>query len=170
MKNNLINKSWLILCGLLFYASILAQSSDANIYRNGIYASFFEGVTQIGINYEGFFAHKGRYFLAASAGLGSYEELSLVNFEGSSSASYLTLPHRITANWGSQNHQLEGGLGGTVAMNSNSTLYSAYFTLGYRGARRYPHRFYWRIFSNLYFVSTNQFDASPVGVTLGWRL
>lgn len=140
--------------------------------KHHVYINFLGDASLISLNYDHMWRLRNagdfKQFISTKIGIGRNREFTL-NFS-STADRYITLPHHVTYNMGTENAHFEIGLGGTRILD-DLPEYILYPTIGGRiVSKSYPHfsfrlycqvpvnRFY-DFYSNAYFI--------PIGTSLG---
>lgn len=167
-----MKRALLIICFALSACFTQAQSQgepSLNRYNNNLYLSLLGDGSLFALNYERFFEIKSNLFLAGKIGIGHNEEFRICIGPCSPSEKFLTIPHQVTANFGSRKNFFEVGLGGTVITGETKENYFLYPIISFRRESLKPKRFNLRIFASVPFTGLDTRDILfwPVGISFG---
>ncbi|MEW5845129.1 MAG: hypothetical protein AB1777_02565 [Bacteroidota bacterium] len=107
--------------------------------------------------------------MAAKLGVGYNEEFNICIYSPCpESHKYITIPHHISCNVGTNKHFFEVGLGGTVIMGKTTQPYILYPILGYR-FQSLKKKLKFRIFIQYPFSGgeTDDILFIPMGISIG---
>lgn len=157
--------------GITYSQSIIDSSLIR--HQNEVYVSFIGEASIISINYENKFINYKNAFVGAKIGIG-YNESFEICINGpcnSKHKQFVTVPHEITLNLGSQKNYFEFGLGSTLVINDSTNDYLPFFIVGYRYQPRVKNKLMFKVFANIRLTSENtneRYWVIPIGISLGY--
>ncbi len=123
----------------------------------------------ISLNYERQFVISPTFILTGKLGLGYNEEFMICIFGSCIQDTYLTIPHHITCNFGTERSFFEIGLGGTIVSGYKTQFYLLYPMIGYRFLPLKSEKISFRIYVQFPFsdLDTTHILFIPVGLNFG---
>ena len=155
---------------LLFISSVtFVQAQDRAIVKNSVDATIGGMGLGISVNYSRTIVVKEKYFVVASAGIGSIPSIG-----------GYTIPHQVTFNLGSNGNYMELGLGGSYwngktnssGYTETATSYNISPIIGWR--KHFNNNLIFRIYANpLFHISGEYFYENNavvpyLGMSLGY--
>ncbi len=124
------------------------------------------------LHYERLFSYRPNFFIVGKMGIGFTEEFELCLYGSCDSpkTNFFTIPHHLSANWGSGRHYFELGLGGTFINGPTDYPYIVYPIIGYRIHPLRNKAFNFRAWINIPFGGFGkdyEYLVSPIGISLG---
>lgn len=147
---------------------------DSTMFRqkNEIYVSLLGEASIYSINYEKIFINDENVFTGAKIGIGYNESIELCLFGPCNSKQeyFITVPHGISINYGSEKNYFELGLDGVLLINDSRKDYLPFISIGYRYQPKVKNKLMFKIFANIPTTSGNSKEniwIIPAGIALG---
>lgn len=158
---------------VLLHATLSAQSQavlPVERPMNNLNLSILGDASLISMNYEMLTRIHKNTFVSTALGFGYQSSFNMCidgPCDNIDSKKYLSIPHRLTGNFGFKRSFLELGVGGTYFVGDIDKHYLLYTILGYRFQPLKPGRPVFRLFLNLPTRQVSNIWFIPFGTSLG---